>query len=217
LCREGRNGWDNLTVTDDKAEWREGGCDFSGGIKESDYHWVMKGKCCSEGECQDYDKLPQQQVDLESSTGVLKLTFEDKEDQSSYYAVKCGPAPGAEDPTEPPSPRRTTWDHNGSTVYLNVDGDSRQFVYAEPRPGMLRAGARPGETVFQGTATTDSYRGTAYIFDGKCGKYPYRVSGRILDNGSTVVLHGNAPRVNGACRIVRFIPDTLRFTLQAGQ
>lgn len=56
LCREGSNGWDNLTVTDDKADWREGGCDFSGGIKENDYHWVMKGKCCSEGECQDFNR-----------------------------------------------------------------------------------------------------------------------------------------------------------------
>jgi hypothetical protein len=222
-CGQGDSGWDNIGVYQNRIRWHEGGCDFSGGIQENDYHWIMRGKCCSEGECQDYDKLPEKQIDLSSSQGVLKLNIQNDENQSAYYAVKCGESSDTPPPLSPAqqaaqvSSRRTFWNHNGSTVYLDVSGTTRRFHYAKPRPGMIKAGARSGTLLFDGSSDGREYSGTAYIFDARCGRYPYKVHGPILKGGSRVVLHGNAPIVDGNCKIKRYIYDTLDFRLLPGQ
>ena len=36
----------------------------------------------------------------------------------------------------------TTWDHNGSVMYLVANGPSREFHYQKPRAGMLEVGVR---------------------------------------------------------------------------
>jgi hypothetical protein len=121
------------------------------------------------------------------------------------------PGPG-EDLTTHAAPKTTYWDHNGSIVYLIADGASRQFYYHEPRPGMLQAGARPGALLFKGRSIEGSYVGTAYIFSRNCGPTAYRVSGPILDDYRTVVLQGQAPRMDAECRVQGYFTDTLRFT-----
>jgi len=105
------------------------------------------------------------------------------------------------------------WDHNGSTAYLVVEGGSRKFFYKEPREGLLAAGARPDSLIFSGEATGGQYRGTAYIFNSRCGKQAYQVAGSILDNYRRVELRGRAPRLDGSCRPAGYVDDLLVFRL----
>ena len=94
----------------------------------------------------------------------------------------------------------STWEHNGSTLYLIARGPSREFYYKQPRQGMIEAGARPGSLLFSGETANGKYVGTAYIFDRHCGQFPCNVSGPILDNYTRVVLTGLAPRVGPIVR-----------------
>src|SRR5262249_23634963 len=103
------------------------------------------------------------------------------------------------------------WDHNGSILYLVASGQKREFFYQEPREGMLQAGARQGSLLFSGVSKGNQYSGTAFIYKPQCGTFPYRVSGRILDNYRRVVLHGQAPRVSANCKIIGHFTDTLEF------
>jgi hypothetical protein len=112
----------------------------------------------------------------------------------------------------PPRPP-TLWYHNGSTVYLVVNGSTREFHYDKPRSAMIQAGAKHGTLLFTGVSASNAYEGTAYVFRGACGQFPYHVSGPILDDGRRVTLQGQAPRVNEHCQIVGYINDHLEFTL----
>lgn len=105
------------------------------------------------------------------------------------------------------------WDHNGSTVYLVANGQAREFYYQEPRQGMADVGARQGSLLFSGASSGGRYWGTAYIYRGACGKFPYQVTGPILDNYERVVLKGQAPRVGADCRVRGYFEDTLEFSL----
>jgi predicted aspartyl protease len=111
------------------------------------------------------------------------------------------------------SSKPTLWEHNGSTVDLIARGTLREYYYKQPRAGMMEAGARPGSLLFQGRTANGQYFGTAFIFDRQCGKFPYQVSGPILDNYQRVVLSGQAPRVGANCQIEGYWKDTLEFTL----
>jgi hypothetical protein len=107
----------------------------------------------------------------------------------------------------------SSWDHNGSVVYLVANGESRQFFYSQPRAGMLEAGVRPDSLLFTGKSIDGRYVGMAYIFNKRCGRFGYQVSGPILDDYRRVLLRGQAPRIGPNCRIQGYITDTLEFTL----
>ncbi len=124
-------------------------------------------------------------------------------------------APPAEQP--PPATRQTFWSHNGSIVYLVVEGQRRRFYYEQPRPGMIEAGASKGALLFDGQVQGGSYVGTAYVFDNRCGSRSYYVGGPISDDGSRVVMRGAAPRVNHDCQAASYLNDTLEFKLLPGQ
>ncbi len=108
---------------------------------------------------------------------------------------------------------RSYWDHNGSVMYLVAQGDRRQFFYSKPRRGMLQAGAHEGSLLFDGETDGRTYEGTAFIFNRRCGQYPYRVAGPIKDDGRGVLLRGRAPRVDGDCRVYGYRDDELEFIL----
>jgi hypothetical protein len=55
--------------------------------------------------------------------------------------------------------------------------------------------------------------GTAYIFNRRCGRLPYKVQGPIKDDGRRVVMTGQAPRVDQHCNVIGYLNDTLEFTL----
>ena len=111
------------------------------------------------------------------------------------------------------SPHPTLWEHNGSILYLVVNGSSRELYYQEPRQGMVEAGARPGSLLFHGKSVRGKYIGTAFIFNSRCGQYPYPVSGPILDSYERVVLTGRAPRIAADCSVEGYFEDTLDFRL----
>ncbi|MGA8692447.1 MAG: hypothetical protein WB689_01135 [Xanthobacteraceae bacterium] len=112
--------------------------------------------------------------------------------------------------TQTAPPESTIWDHNGSVMYLVVNGSSREIYYQKPRPGMLDAGARPGSVLFRGEVNNGQYLGTAYIFNPHCGPIPFEVKGSILDD-QRIVLTGQAPRVGRNCQTYGSYTSNLEF------
>ena len=106
------------------------------------------------------------------------------------------------------------WDHNGSIMRLEADGNVRRFYYVAPRAGMRRAGASNGTLLFDGFRDGDSYTGTAYIFAAGCAPQPYPVSGTVSAGDNRVVMVGRAPRVGKRCDVTGYRDDTLVFTYQ---
>jgi len=113
--------------------------------------------------------------------------------------------------TQTASPEPTTWDHNGSVMYLVENGSSREFRYQKPRPGMLEAGARPDSLLFRGQVDNGQYAGTAYIFNPHCGTVSFQVKGPVLDNGERIMLTGQAPHVGRNCRTYGSYTNNLEF------
>ena len=113
--------------------------------------------------------------------------------------------------TQTASPEPTTWDHNGSVMYLVENGSSREFHYQKPRPGMLEAGARPGSLLFHGQVDNGQYAGTAYIFNPRCGAISFQVKGPVLDNDERIMLTGQAPQVGRNCRTNGSYTNNLEF------
>jgi predicted aspartyl protease len=78
---------------------------------------------------------------------------------------------------------------------------------------MIEAGARSGSLLFHGKSVRGKYIGTAFVFNSRCGQYPYPVSGPILDSYERVVLTGRAPRIAPDCSVEGYFEDTLDFRL----
>ena len=113
--------------------------------------------------------------------------------------------------TQTASPEPTSWDHNGSVMYLVENGSFREFHYRKPRPGMLEVGARPDSLLFRGQVDNGQYVGTAYIFNPHCGAIPFQVKGSVLDNGDRITLTGQAPQVGRNCRTHGSYSNNLEF------
>ncbi|MEO1205553.1 MAG: hypothetical protein AAFV45_04410 [Pseudomonadota bacterium] len=107
----------------------------------------------------------------------------------------------------------TMWNHNGSVMRLEAEGNLRRFVYDRPRAGMVKAGARSGDVVFEGQRTGATYSGTAYIFSRSCGQVPYPVAGNVSADQRAVVLEGQAPRLGANCQVKSYRRDRLSFEL----
>jgi clan AA aspartic protease (TIGR02281 family) len=130
------------------------------------------------------------------------------------FGVPLGQAPTVGTVSSSHVPAQTTlWKHNGSVVYLMVNGTGREFYYHQPRPGMVEAGAKSGSLLFRGQFIDGNYRGTAFIFNSRCGQFPYEVAGPVDDDYRRVVMRGDAPRIGQDCRIVSHIAETLDFSL----
>jgi len=93
----------------------------------------------------------------------------------------------------------SVWDHNGSQMLLQSDGDQRTISYLFPRPGIP---AQPGDILFRGRNNGNFYQGTAYVFRRGCQPAPYQVSGDVSSR-SRFVLRGASPRRSG-CRIIGY-------------
>lgn len=108
------------------------------------------------------------------------------------------------------------FNHNGSIARATVLYPASQSTqtwtisYEVPRPGMLDAGAKPGDLIFSGGADVDTgnLSGTSYIFNKRCGKLPFAVHETNTAPGADSkmrVLIGNAPIVdNQTCQVVGY-------------
>jgi hypothetical protein len=113
--------------------------------------------------------------------------------------------------TQTASLEPTTWDHNGSVMYLVANGQSREFYYQKPRAGMMEVGARPGSLLFRGEIDNGQYSGTAYIFSSHCGQIPFQVKGPTSVNDERITLTGQAPRLGRNCRANEPYTSNLEF------
>lgn len=91
------------------------------------------------------------------------------------------------------------WNHNGSEMLLQANGSERTISYFRPRHGIS---AQPGQILFQGRRTSDSYQGTAYTFRSGCRPAPYQVSG-YLNSETRIELSGAAPQRDG-CQVIGY-------------
>ena len=98
-------------------------------------------------------------------------------------------------PFVPPTPR-SYWDYDKSLVYLEASGDSRKFIFIEPDQDFAAQGAQPGNLLFEGRRSDDTYVGKAYTFAGNCGAFPYDARGSVLNSQTVVEVAGKAPIID---------------------
>ncbi len=153
-----------------------------------------------------------------AGTDMKILTIEGQRFRNNGYQLQ-GPAnaPPSSAPQSPPEAqaRSTLWDHNRSIMRLVANGENRQFVYETPRQGMANEGVTSGTLLFEGVRNGDTYSGTAFVFRRQCGSTPFEVSGTVAADERTVTMTGDAPRVDGSCRVIGHVSDTLVFRLVA--
>ncbi len=84
------------------------------------------------------------------------------------------------------------WDHNGSLMRLQAQGNQRWFTYEDPKPSLRNAGVRRGTLLFNGTKRGDWYEGLARVFSRHCPGNPleYWVEGPVHANPLRVVVRG---------------------------
>jgi hypothetical protein len=104
------------------------------------------------------------------------------------------------------------FDHNSSIVELRSDGETRQFIYSQPRAGLP---VTPGTALFTGTRNGKNYSGTAYVFSKDCGGTGYSVSGTANADEGSVTLHGQAPILDARCNVTGTKEDILVFSYKA--
>ncbi len=94
---------------------------------------------------------------------------------------------------------QSVWNHNGSQMLLDSNGNRRVISYLHPRPGIS---AQPGQMLFEGRRVGNHYEGTAYTFRRGCQPAAYDVYGQ-LGSETRIVLRGAAPKRVG-CQIVGY-------------
>jgi hypothetical protein len=86
------------------------------------------------------------------------------------------------------------WDHNGSKMTLEENGDKRKLVYSELRQGLDKAGIKVGTVLFNGERKADGrFAGFARVFKANCNPVDYFVEGTLNEGKGEIVLQGQAP------------------------
>lgn len=94
------------------------------------------------------------------------------------------------------------YDHNGSTMRVNVEGTAVRIYYQQPRSGLQGVGVRSGTLLFDGEVNSGYLEGKSRVFNAKCGDVDYFVYGDFQP-GRNFKLAGAAPVLsNMSCRIV---------------
>ena len=106
------------------------------------------------------------------------------------------------------------YDHNGSLMEMQVcDGGGMTISYTRPRRGLIGVGVISGTLLFDGVEQAGGViSGQARRFDKTCGPVLYPVTGH--NHGGSIILQGDAPKLDGRCRVTGYRPDKLVFTLQ---
>ena len=116
--------------------------------------------------------------------------------------------------TVAPAAADSCWNHNGSIMRLQAQGNRRQFYYERPRGTLARAGVQPGTLLFNGTKRGNSYEGTSRVFSRFCPGAPqeYYVQGPVSNNQLKVTLYGTRDRFQRCEPTGTTTTDTLVFT-----
>ncbi len=113
-----------------------------------------------------------------------------------------------------PARADSCWDHNGSLMRLQANGNQRWLYYERPRSVLRRAGVQRGTLLFNGVKRGNRYEGTARVFSKHCPGAPleYWAEGPVRSDQLQVVLRGTR-EVQKRCRPTgRMKSDTLVFT-----
>jgi len=106
------------------------------------------------------------------------------------------------------------WDHNGSLMRLEAQGNRRWFYYEAPRPVLRNAGVRRGTLLFDGVKDGNWYSGTARVYSKYCPGAPleYFVEGPVRSDQLGVTVRGTR-QVYSQCQPTgRTKSDKLVFT-----
>lgn len=106
------------------------------------------------------------------------------------------------------------WNHNGSLMRLQAQGNNRWFSYERPRQVLWNAGVRPGTLLFNGRKNGNWYSGTARVYSKFCPGAPleYFVEGPVRGDQLQVTVRGTREVYNRCQPTGRFTNDTLVFT-----
>lgn len=106
------------------------------------------------------------------------------------------------------------WNHNGSVMRLQAQGNQRWFTYENPRAGIRQVGVTPGTLLFNGYNNNDYYSGTARVFSRGCGALEYYVEGPVTrPSGQIVITMTGSREVYNNCRPTgQWKQDRLVFT-----
>ncbi len=106
------------------------------------------------------------------------------------------------------------WNHNGSIMRLQADGNNRWLSYEIPRNVLANAGVRRGTLLFNGVKSGNWYSGTARVFSKHCPGTPqeYFVEGPVREDQLQVTVHGTREIHQRCLPTGRHKTDTLVFT-----
>ena len=113
-----------------------------------------------------------------------------------------------------PAAADSCWNHNGSLMRLQAQGNQRWLSYEIPRDVLRRAGVQRGTLLFNGVKNGNWYSGTARVFSRFCPGTPleYFVEGPVRPDQLHVTVRGSR-EVYQQCRPTgRYTQDTLVFT-----
>ncbi|MEO9525769.1 hypothetical protein [Roseibium sp.] len=106
------------------------------------------------------------------------------------------------------------WNHNGSLMRLQAQGNQRWLSYERPRDVLRGSGVQRGTLLFNGVKSGNWYSGTARVFSKYCPGSPleYFVEGPVRGDQLQVTVTGTR-EVHNRCRPSgKFTTDTLVFT-----
>lgn len=106
------------------------------------------------------------------------------------------------------------WDHNGSLMRLEAQGNRRWFYYEAPRPVLRKAGVRRGTLLFDGVKDGNWYSGTARVYSKFCPGAPleYFVEGPVRRDPLSVTVRGTRQIYSQCQPTGRTKSDRLIFT-----
>jgi hypothetical protein len=195
------------TLKDTVLSRKEGYC-LAGGKKYGfeAKNYVRRIRLTGQGQPMEFDMICELASDGLPAAASCEKEVVTLDTTASGKAAKPPSSPQAVNPSA-----SALWSHNGSVMRLETDGARRFFVYESPRPGLIKAGAKRGDVVFDGKREGDIYTGQAFIFSKRCGPQGYPVNGYVSDDERSVTLEGLAPILGDDCSLKSGKPDVLRF------
>lgn len=106
------------------------------------------------------------------------------------------------------------WNHNGSIMRLQAQGNQRWLSYEVPRNVLAQAGVRRGTLLFNGVKSGNWYSGTARVFSKHCPGSPleYFVEGPVREDQLQVTVRGMREVYQRCSPTGRYKTDVLVFT-----